>query len=64
VVTGSVRSRLARTVPTVASHEVGDAFGLLGVSPEFRCSDPSTGVLDKGQRSKGRSGWCEPVARE
>lgn len=44
-------------VPTAASHEVGDAFGLLGVSPEFHCSDPSTGVLGKGQRSKGRPGW-------
>jgi hypothetical protein len=57
MVTDSDRSRLARAVPTAASREVGDAFGLLGVSPEFHCSDPSTGVLGKGQRSKGRSGW-------
>jgi hypothetical protein len=45
VVTNSSWSQLARAVPTAASREVGNAFGLLDVAPELRCSEPSTGVL-------------------
>lgn len=62
--TGSESVTAGVAVPIATSREVGDAFGLLDVSPEFHCSDPSTGVLGKGQRSKGRPGRRESVARE
>lgn len=42
----------------------GMPSGYSTTTPDLHCSDPSTGVLGKGQRSKGRPGRRESVARE
>jgi hypothetical protein len=35
----------------------GMPSGYSTTTPDLHCSDPSTGVLGKGQRSKGRTVW-------